>query len=153
MSMQGERNKIRYVGQVHHDLTTGQRSLTQGEIGESRVGRHEMHAHLVVDLSRLYFMWRLVLERDIKIARVAGVGHTGDLASYVHALRGSDCLWGVEYSLSEAINVNTVVPMMNLITYFQCVYFAWGPVENLTGLWQASKEISNQARNAWMSVA
>ena len=36
-------------------------------------------------------------------------------------------------------------------TYFQWVYWEWGPVENLTFLWVHSNEMSNHARNAWMS--
>ena len=37
-------------------------------------------------------------------------------------------------------------------TYFQWVYFAWGPVEKLTFLCVHANEMSNHARKAWMST-
>lgn len=37
------------------------------------------------------------------------------------------------------------------MTYFQWVYFAWGPVENPTVLCVRLNEISNHARKAWTS--
>lgn len=39
------------------------------------------------------------------------------------------------------------------MAYFQCVYFAWGPVENLTFVCVQSNRMSNQARNACTSGA
>ena len=37
------------------------------------------------------------------------------------------------------------------MTYFQWVYFAWGPVEKLTFLCVHANEMSNHARKAWTS--
>ena len=107
------------------------------------------NAHFIVNFYLLFHS--LVLDYNIEIAIVFGVGRTGERASNPLMFGNGQGCWGVEDCLSEGPFLVVGEGKDVRRTYFQWVYCACGPVENWTFLCVHSKDMSNHARNACTS--
>jgi len=99
----------------------------------------------------LAFTTRFVRNCDVQIAVVTRIGGAGKVTFYFITFIYGHRAGGVEYSLPRIWKSGGTRKERRQGTDFQWVYWAWGPVENLTFLWVHSKEMSNQAKKAWMS--
>lgn len=113
--------------------------------------RIQNHAHFVIYCCLLPLVPDYIRNGNVKIAVIPSVRCAIETASNLLPLVDSDCRGGIEHCLPVFKRWIPEEQKVGLQTYFQCVYCAWGPVENLTFLCVQSKTMSNQARNAWIS--
>ena len=142
-------SKLTTVNMIKTWQLISARSSKTGKRGTTRARRE--HEHFIVHNAFFTFAARLVRNCDIEIAVVTRVGGTGKVAFHFITFVDSHGVGGVEYGLPRICKSGTTQKERARDTDFQWVYWAWGPVENLTFLWVHSKEMSNQAKKAWIS--